>query len=179
LPNGGDAAGNSCARKSNPQLHKQPRNSGPCCATSGTINTSFTVYYYYPHELARAPNHANTAHQKHTKTQPHTQHTSHNSPIIPPPYTCRHTLIAFHTSSYSQSRHTIATPTHHRHTNPTQTHMLTNTPHSPKDDLAPHTHPQTIPFPLPCRNPAGPHAHTALHSTPLRHRLGASSCQRD
>jgi hypothetical protein len=80
--------------------------------------------------------------ETHTKTQPHTKHTSHKSPIIPPPYTTSHTLIVFHTSSYSQSCHNITTPTHHRHTNPTQTHTPTNTPHSPKDNLAPtHTQP--------------------------------------
>jgi hypothetical protein len=57
----------------------------------------------------------------HAQTESHTKHNSHKSPIIPPPYTTRHTLIALRTSLYSQSCHNIATPAQHRHTNPTQT----------------------------------------------------------
>jgi hypothetical protein len=136
-----------------------------------------------PHSLYTITIHTNppvlpTIPTRHTskthETQAHTKHTSHKSPIIPQPYTTRHTLIAFHTSSYSQSCRNITTPTRHRHTNPTQTHTHKHTPHSPKDDLAP-THTHTTPNHPRSHCLAGilqdPCSH-CLHSTPLSHRLG-------
>jgi hypothetical protein len=118
LRNAEEGSPNRVRTQSSPLQLKQPRTSGLCCATSVSTNTAFPVYYHYTHKSACAENHSNTARAQNTQKHKHTQNTSHKSPIIPQPYTTRHTLIAFHTSSYSQSCRNIATPTQNRHTNP-------------------------------------------------------------
>jgi hypothetical protein len=148
--------------QSNPQQLKQPRKSGLSCATSGIINNAFTVYYHYTHKSARPTNRSNMTHARNTRKRKHIQNTLPTSPpsshTPTPP-----AILSSHSIHHITHNHPITSPrqpdtaiqTQHKHT-------PTNTPHSPKDDLAQHTQPQTIPFPLPSRNPAGPHAHTAF-----------------
>jgi hypothetical protein len=129
-----------CARN---QTHNNPNNREirDCPVRAAVLSTPHPLYTITIHTNQPVLPTIPTRHTPEThETQTHTKHTSHKSPIIPQPYTIHHTPIAFHTSPYSQSCRNIATPTHHRHTNSTQTNTHINTPHSPKDNLAQHTH---------------------------------------
>jgi hypothetical protein len=142
----------NAAVQSNPQQHKKPRNAGLCCATGGTTNTAFTVYYHYSHKSGRDTNHSNTAHPK-TRKRNHVVHTRNT---LPTSYPSSHNptpaaILLSHSIHHHTHNHAITSsrqPT--TATQPQHKHTPTSTPHSPKDDVAQHKHTQHQTIPSHC-----------------------------